>query len=322
MTDQELARALFEAGILTQEQVQTAAAQRSATQNFAQIVVNMGWVSPAQIAQFDPNALGVQTPSPAPPMPAPPPPGHTTSGYDSLSPRVPEVRFGAISEAWQLVTAQMGVWVATMLIYVVAMGVFYAPMYAAMIAAMRNASPGEPPQINPLINLWAYAGGFLVAAIFMPGFFKMALKQIDGYPISVGDIFSGVPYIVNSLVVLILTYIAVGIGVLACCIGSIVAGVGLCFAIPLVVDKAMSPLEALGESWNTLKSHLFMMFALLFVTYLCVMLGYLACGIGVLVTGPLGFITPMIVYRDFFPASGNRPQDQGNYTPPPIPSPF
>jgi uncharacterized membrane protein len=344
MTDQELARALFEAGILTQEQVQTAAAQRSPGRNFAQIVVGLGWVTPAQIAQFDTNALGAQatmaTPM-APPMPPPqatpwqspgnavpnpgPPPGYNApygTGYPSLVPPTPEVRISAIGEAWKLVSDQLGTWVAASLIYMIACAFVYGPMYASLFASMRNAVPGQPPEISPLIYLWTYPAMLVVVSVFFPGFCKMALKQIDGYPITVGDVFSGLPYMGRSIITLLLYYIAVGVGFLACCVGSFVASAGLFFAIHLVIDRDMGPIDALQESWNTLKSHLLMMFAFLFLTYLCGMLGYLACGIGLIFSLPIMFIAPMIVYRDFYPAQGAPPQDQSNLPPPPIPSPF
>lgn len=70
MTDQELARALFNAGLLTQEQVQSAAAQRGAGRNFAQTVVALGWLTPDQIIAIDPNAftgMGSEFASPSQP---------------------------------------------------------------------------------------------------------------------------------------------------------------------------------------------------------------------------------------------------------------
>ena len=57
MTEQELAAAIFNAGLMTREQIEAAAAERTPQRNFAQVIVAKGWLSPAQIAQFDANAL-------------------------------------------------------------------------------------------------------------------------------------------------------------------------------------------------------------------------------------------------------------------------
>jgi hypothetical protein len=68
MTEQELAGALFSAGLLTRQQIEAAAAERSPHKNFAQVVVEKGWVSPAQMAQLAPQAfLTLTTPAQAMP---------------------------------------------------------------------------------------------------------------------------------------------------------------------------------------------------------------------------------------------------------------
>ncbi len=57
MTDQELAAALFNAGLMTREQIEAAAAERTPQKKFAQVVVEKGWLTAAQISQFDAHAL-------------------------------------------------------------------------------------------------------------------------------------------------------------------------------------------------------------------------------------------------------------------------
>jgi len=56
MTEQQLVRALVEAGLITQIQVQTADLLRSPEKDFAAVIVEMGWVSPADILKIDPGA--------------------------------------------------------------------------------------------------------------------------------------------------------------------------------------------------------------------------------------------------------------------------
>ncbi len=93
MTEQELASALFNAGLLTRQQIEAAAAERSTHKNFAQVVVEKGWVSPAQIAQLDPNAfLTLASPHQASPNQAMPAAldtsafSHTTSQTTNAAP--------------------------------------------------------------------------------------------------------------------------------------------------------------------------------------------------------------------------------------------
>ena len=51
MNDRDLAQALYQSGLLTQEQIQSAAESRSEAQSFTDVIVRNGWVTPEQIAQ-------------------------------------------------------------------------------------------------------------------------------------------------------------------------------------------------------------------------------------------------------------------------------
>ncbi len=335
MTDQELARALFEAGLLTQEQVQSAASQRAAGKNFAQTVVQLGWVTPAQIAQFDPNALGGQMPMPAaPPASGPwqsgsaiPNPGPLPGSAGNVAPAA-TIDFSAIGKAWELTKSNFGVWVPAVLIYGFAIMLSNIPSQIANAGSQTQADPNNPAAAFALIganlgaSLFSQALGILVGAFFMAGLYKMALNQIDGHPISLNDLFSGGQYFGQMLIGQVLFNIALLIGFLLCCIPGFMLMGGLMFWTPLVVDRKMDAIGAMTTSWNTLKSQVFTAVGFLIVVGLAALVGVVACCVGVLFTGPIGVLAPALVYRSFFPAQGSAPQDQPNYPPPPIPSPF
>ena len=332
MTDQELARALFEAGLLTQEQVQTAAAQRAPGKNFAQTVVQMGWLTPAQIAQFDPNALGGQ-----PPMPSAPPTGGPWQGRvpnaipnPGPPPASGTIDFGAIGKAWELTKSNFGVWIPAILIYGLALSVANAPSRIASMGAQAQTQidPNNPAAVLGLAGaslgatLISQVLGILVGAFFMAGLYKMALNQIDGQPVSLNDLFSGGQFFGQMLIGQILFNIALVVGFVLCCIPGFIVMGGLMFWTPLVVDKKMDAMQALTTSWNTLKPQVFSAIGFLIVSGLAALLGVIACCVGVLFTAPIGILAPALIYRSFFPASGNETQDQPNYPPPPIPAPF
>lgn len=62
MTDQELARALMMQGILSAQQVQDAAKQRSGSKRFAQVLIDNGWASQSDILALDSQALSAISP--------------------------------------------------------------------------------------------------------------------------------------------------------------------------------------------------------------------------------------------------------------------
>lgn len=258
---------------------------------------------------------GYGVPNPGPPL-----------GPYGLNPNA-QVRMEAIGTAWGLIRAQMGTWVVVTLLFWIINTVVQAPFTAGnlqqQMEAIRTNNPSMMPQPNPGLQGITSILSIVVAAFLMPGLYKMALKQIDGEEISVGDLFSGGPYFVNTVLGLILMYIAIILGFCALCVGAFVAMAGLAFTVPLIVDKNLSPVDALSQSWNALKGQILPMLLLIFVSGLCAGLGVLACCVGMLVTYPLIIVTPAVVYREFFPANrtGITPPP-GNYPPPPIPSPF
>ncbi|HEY0074556.1 MAG TPA: hypothetical protein VGB77_10670 [Abditibacteriaceae bacterium] len=166
MTDQELARALFEAGILTQEQVQAAAAQRTPTRNLAQVVVDNGWASREQIIQIAPQALGsssevtsfgpppVYTPSVAP-LPSP-------TGYNASTPelsgrtRLTIKKLDVLSVA--LTQAAIGA------VFGIFIGAFYGLFLGSMMAMMTSGMSGAGG--SP--SAGGGVAGFLIGIIVFP----------------------------------------------------------------------------------------------------------------------------------------------------------
>lgn len=57
MSEQELARALMQQGILTAQQIQEAVKQRSGTKRFASVLIEKGWAQASDILALDPAAL-------------------------------------------------------------------------------------------------------------------------------------------------------------------------------------------------------------------------------------------------------------------------
>ena len=59
--DQQLARALMQKGLITAPQIQMAVARRTADKSFAQVLVELDFVTAIDIVEVDPHAF--QTPS-------------------------------------------------------------------------------------------------------------------------------------------------------------------------------------------------------------------------------------------------------------------
>jgi uncharacterized membrane protein len=95
----------------------------------------------------------------------------------------------------------------------------------------------------------------------------------------------------------ILVGIIVIVGLILLVIPGVIAAVALVFATFLVLDKNMSPIEALKESMRITKGRRLSIAGLLIVLGLLNILGFLLLAVGLLVTVPVSLIALVHAYR-------------------------
>ena len=145
-----------------------------------------------------------------------------------------------------------------------------------------------------------------VSTIFMAGLFKYYLKLIRGEMPTVSDAFSGFGPRTGQLILLSLVQMTlVGVGYMFCIIPGIYLTVAWYFAIPLVIDRNLDFWPAMQLSRRLVSKHWFIVFAAMLVFGLVAMIGIIACGIGILVTMPVGTIALMYAYETIFGAQKN-----------------
>ena len=145
-----------------------------------------------------------------------------------------------------------------------------------------------------------------VSTIFMAGLFKYYLKLIRGEMPTVSDAFSGFGSRTGQLILLSLVQMTlVVLGYMLCIIPGIYLTVAWYFAIPLVIDRNLDFWPALQLSRRLVSKHWFIVFAAMLVFGLVAMIGIIACGIGILVTMPVGTIALMYAYETIFGAQKN-----------------
>ena len=142
-----------------------------------------------------------------------------------------------------------------------------------------------------------------VSTIFMAGLFKYYLKFIRGDMPTVSDAFSGFGPRTGQLILLSLVQMTlVVVGYMFCIIPGIYLTVAWYFAIPLVIDRNLDFWPAMQLSRRLVSKHWFIVFAAMLVFGLVAMIGIIACGIGILVTMPVGTIALMYAYETIFGA--------------------
>lgn len=226
------------------------------------------------------------------------------------------IRFGVIGDAWRYFRAQPAVWLGAAAIYALIVVVSYAIDYFLSGADNDRYLRFDVPHLLLLDIVLD-----VMSRIPSAGLFRIALRQIDGHTISVGDMFKigdiAGPLTLASLIIAVPATIALELFFLPTFLVEAI----FMFTLAAIVDKRLDALAAIKLSWNTLKRHIILATVWDFVMMLVFMSGALVCGVGVLVTGSLYFLAVSRLYRDFFPLPGAQPQptppDGGFY--PPIP---
>ncbi len=239
------------------------------------------------------------------------------------------VRFEAISEAWALFQQQASTWVLSALIVGVAIAIIYFLVMVVMVGAMVGAahvpSMGETGRsASPFFAMFSFTGiiagllMYVLVQLLLAGLIKMAIKQIKGEPIAIGDITSALDVLPAVIGASIVIGIITTIGSYLCVVPGLVAGGLLMLAIPLIVDHRAGAMESLSMSFDTLKSEWLMATLFFLVVYIIIGIGAIPCGLGLLVTIPLGLLSIAVIYRDnFLGGASIAAAAPPTYTPPP-----
>ncbi len=249
----------------------------------------------------------------------------------TVPPPAPQIDFGWLVQAWALFSAQAGVWIGTLLLWFfleIAVWVLLA-IPTGVLASMRAiytlllTHPGTSPRpsASPYQN-FAQTELFSIllagiSAIFAGGLYRMALRQLRGEPISAGNLFSALPQSLPLLLVGIFIPAVLGllegaglwlmhfslsptaavsvINITAWLPALLLPGLVM-FAPLLVVDAGASAPAALVGSVRLLGRQWLMGILFYVVAALVSGLGAIACGVGMLATYPLLFLSITLGY--------------------------
>jgi uncharacterized membrane protein len=243
-----------------------------------------------------PPPPGYGTPPPPPPgygTPPPPPPGYgqPPAGYPQYpGAGVPFFSAGdAFNWAWNKFSKNAAALIISMVIYAVALfflGLVLWLISTAMglavlsgdIAATTSTSGGyggytDPSAANDAANAAATGAGigfvgtmlvtallafvFLVAVFYVQAaFVSGSLDIADGQPVSIGSFLRPPRNFGSVIIAALLIGIGTVVGSLLCVLPGLIFAFFAAYTIPYVIDRSLSPVEALKASFGTIKQHL------------------------------------------------------------------
>ena len=180
----------------------------------------------------------------------------------------------AFTWAWAQFTANVGPWITI----------------AVVIAATYLVFFGLALVINGFfISLILRLIGYVLGAMFALGLIRASLAATRGEKPDVSMLFA-TDHLGDYIVGTILVGIIVTVGFVLCCLPGIAAAILLAFYGFYVVDRDESGTTSLSSSFNLVKDNFGNALVLLIVAWLLMAVGYITCGIALLVTGPLSYL--------------------------------
>ncbi|WP_030483660.1 hypothetical protein [Nocardioides aequoreus] len=136
----------------------------------------------------------------------------------------------------------------------------------------------------------------IVGQILYAGLIKGSLAQVDGRPISVGQMWSGLKY-ADIAVAGILVSVMTSIGTALCVLPGLVVGYLAMFTLYFVVDQGMAPVEAIKASFSFVTSNLGDTLVYYVLVILVVIAGAILCGVGLLAALPIALLAGGYTFR-------------------------
>lgn len=207
-----------------------------------------------------------------------------------------------LSEAWEktapnlllMVVAWVGVAVVVFIINMV----IQIPLSFVNVG-IQAAFPKEQELIlvaGILVGLIGAVPQFVLQMVSQIGLTRMYIAVARGQPADLSLLTSGLDRVWTVLGAAVLVAAAAFGGTLLLFIPGMIIGLGLQMTTFLAVDTKLGAVDCVRASWRIMDGHKLSYFAMMFLLGMINLVGIIPCGLGLLVTIPLTFVSIAIVY--------------------------
>lgn len=209
-----------------------------------------------------------------------------------------EFSIGAtISEAWDKTRgAKWTIHLAFIFVFLVMMGLM---VVLGLLSALLMGETQDPSG-NVALSLIFQLGLNLIMLPMMAGVMILGIKRSVDAPIKSGSVFAYFSKMIPLFLTMILMYIMIIIGFLLLILPGIYLSVAYYMAMPLVVEKGMSPWQALETSRKAITRRWFSVFFFFIILSIIMFISAIPLGIGLIWTMPLMIIAFGVLYRNMF----------------------
>ena len=205
--------------------------------------------------------------------------------------------FEVISEAWEKTSGAKGaIWLAILIYFAISIGLsIVSQIFLAIVATMAANN-------EAVVIFFSFVLQVIFNAILFPvavGLFILGIRRSAMASLQPGSILGFFSSMIPLFVTYILMSLMILVGLLLLVLPGIYLMVAYYFAMPLVVEKGLSPWQAMEVSRKVISKRWFTMFFFMIV-FLLIIVGSMLVIIGWIWAIPLALIAYGIVYRNMF----------------------
>ncbi len=210
-----------------------------------------------------------------------------------------------IAEAWDKTSGSKGTFWLALLFYMLVM--IAVMMASGFVLGLMGLTYTEGDPIGKMI-VWMVISQVVQMAVLLPlglGFFMIGLKRASGATVGATEIFGYFPKTLPLLGTTVLMYLMVAVGLCLLVLPGIYLMVAYVLAMPLVVEKNLSPWQALEASRKAVTHRWFRFVGLYIAVMLIMLVAMIPLGIGLIWAYPMFMLIAGIVYRNIFGYAGS-----------------
>ena len=214
-----------------------------------------------------------------------------------------QLELGVIGDAFKLLLRRWQEYALLGFVTMAVSGVFMIPGYVGFIAAVMS---NRQPDIGMILGFYgAIYGGVLVgitfAYPFIFGIVNFTIREVRTGDATLADAWLPLKrYGRFALAGLGLTLIQGIAAIVGCGIGGLVVGGLLLYVMPIMVNEDLGFGDAIAESYARIKDQWLMAGVAYLLASIVAVLGEIACIIGIVLSYPLMFIIPTMLYLRHF----------------------
>ena len=221
---------------------------------------------------------------------------------DAIAGNIEVGMLGTLGEAWGGMKGFKRTCILALLLYVIFSILAYVIGFLVMFGlSALNAGENVIAIIGPVVQVLA---GVVVLPMFV-GILILGMRHAENKPVSASMILRYFHKLLPVFLCYLIMLIMITLGLVLLVLPGIYLMVAYWFAMPLVVEKNMSPWNALETSRKAITRVWFRMWGLLLIVLLVYVLGFFTLTISWIWTMPWSVLTMSMVYTKLF---GAEPQ--------------